>query len=375
MKKILFISHLSNVGGAELTLLDIALEFKYKNYDITVGIPDTKGDLNKYLDHYQIHYKVTKLPMLRSHESEEKDIKNYYNTYVKFRRDMEREKFTLIITNTSTIPWGAMLAQDLEIPHAWLIRESSPLDHNLSSRHDNVCTPSYILEHSNKVYIPSIKSGINWFGNNFGINKQIKTLYTTPLSERIKEFKINKKNFHKPILIIGIVTNFEYFKNMKLLFSIIEQWEMEECQFVIYGTGSMRQIMMDTIKKAKSNLQIEYLGHTQKIDNVYNNIDLVVSLNSNEAFGRTLSEGAYFGCVPVYPCKSSFSERFTESHTGLSFEDDSVESFFIKIKSGILNRTKLQEISSNVQKLANSGFNALSPATIIEEDFLSFSEM
>lgn len=369
MKKIFYLSHLSNVGGAELTLLDIALELKRKKYDVTIGLPDLKGDLYRYLDYYQIDYIVTNLPIFRDGDNSKIEISDFTNIISELKFKIHKKQINLIMSNTSTIPWGAIISAEMLIPHAWIIRESHPFDHNLSYSNGEICTPKYILKYSDRVYLPSKQSGRNWFGEQFELNQKLGILYTRPLNDRIQDLSIYKKNFFKKELTIGLVTSLEEYKNVKFLYSIIKNWNSTDCGLVIFGTGSKKYELSELIKKYDKNLVIEYKGHCQDLSQVYNLIDINLSLNQNEAFGRTLSEGAFFGCIPMYPSTSSFNERFENLVTGIAFDPLTIETFFKVVDKLQLNRILLEKISNQVQNLAHSGFNVDSPATIIENDF------
>jgi hypothetical protein len=92
-----------------------------------------------------------------------------------------------------------------------------------------------------------------------------------------------------------------------------------------------------------------------------------VSTTKNEAFGRTLAEGANFGLIPVYPDKSSWEERFTPNLNSVSFDSLNTYDLAEKLFS-LYDINYRQELSSALISLTKRNFDFQSPGSIVSSD-------
>jgi glycosyltransferase involved in cell wall biosynthesis len=109
------------------------------------------------------------------------------------------------------------------------------------------------------------------------------------------------------------------------------------------------------------------MGHNSDLENLYMNYDFVISCAPNEAFGRSLSEGAVRGCIPIYPQIESWSERFVDGETGISYPLEDPRAMAKKIIA-LSSDSEIQRIRKNLRLLSSEGFGIPDPAHIFMRD-------
>lgn len=105
----------------------------------------------------------------------------------------------------------------------------------------------------------------------------------------------NEKEKTFTVLYVG---QLRPFKGVDLL--IKAAMLLNETRFLIVGEGYLKP---DLIKMAHNMKNVEFLGHVsdQDLINYYRSSHVIClpSINTTEAWGLVLTEGAFYGCVPV----------------------------------------------------------------------------
>jgi len=134
-KKILFLSHDPNWGGAPKVLYSLVKGLNRDEWTPIVALPD-KGDLEN--EFVKINVKTYITPM----QSITVDAKKYWQQYEIFSRNLKertqkvaeiisQERIDIVVTNTVCIFEGALAAKLKNIPHIWYIHELTSKDDKL----------------------------------------------------------------------------------------------------------------------------------------------------------------------------------------------------------------------------------------------------
>jgi glycosyltransferase involved in cell wall biosynthesis len=166
MFKILFLSHDSELQGAERCLLELVTHLDHTRFYPLVVLP-WHGPLEEKLKRRAIAYQVRFLPRWippRRHGN-----LKYAANYLRSLRArlwsllnlIEREKIDLVYTNTSTLLEGALAAKRARLPHIWHIHEhlrgnedlrlflpAAWIDRLTVQLSDFIITPSWALANS-----------------------------------------------------------------------------------------------------------------------------------------------------------------------------------------------------------------------------------
>jgi glycosyltransferase involved in cell wall biosynthesis len=166
MFKILFLSHDSDLQGAERCLLELVTHLDHTRFYPLVVLP-WHGPLEEKLKRKAIAYQVRFLP--RWIPSRRYGNLKYAANYLRSLRArlwsllnlIEREKIDLVYTNTSTLLEGALAAKRARLPHIWHIHEhlrgnedlrlflpAAWIDRLTVQLSDFIITPSWALANS-----------------------------------------------------------------------------------------------------------------------------------------------------------------------------------------------------------------------------------
>ena len=276
---------------------------------------------------------------------------------------IDRFKPDLCFTQTSTHSWGAISAALNRIPHFWNVREYGTSDHELFEVDENYVSKNEIISLSDQIYASSHHLGVEIFGN----SPVWKPLYSVPS----QNFSIDLKSEKSPQTKLKIIFagSFTKSKNPLLLIEAANLLKKAGILFEIdfYGIGDKQMDMLNLIYVYDLHNFVTIKGHSSNLESQYCEYDVVVSCAPVEAFGRSLSEGAIYGCVPVYPDIDSWKERFTHGLNGLSYlpQDSSDLSTQLSTLSDLSYRKKL---TSGVFKLVEKNFNIKPPEEIVYQD-------
>lgn len=327
--KILFLSHYGAMLGANRSLLSLVMGVKAKGVEVLVYCPK-EGPFAERLREENIPVEIV-------------SYKNWANTYLlpgfwllplRFFQNKRQlptlaEKVKsfqpdIIHTNSSALGIGAQLAEKLQVPHVWHIREFGRLDYNLR-------------------FFPSINSLHN------SLAKATKII---AISEVIKKEVIGGKNLPVELVFNGVApaTHFQNFtpnyerykKNETITFLLIGMLhpnkgqlmglqgfnriaiKYPQARLLIVGAG--RRLYERKLKHfCKSNnieSQVHFAGYIPKPKEAYLQSDVVLMCSKNEAMGRVTAEAMAYG-KPVIGYKGGATPELVEhGHDGFLFSED-----------------------------------------------------
>ena len=378
MKNIVFFGHSSNYSGAEITLYEILMDLKLRNsFKLHLILPSFGGAMyaqykNLGINCVEVPFPWTKTPRsFFNYLNYPQNKMSLYKFQKRFRKQLvplvKNLSPNLIFSNTSVFPWGSITANALDIAHIWSIREDISNQStfiNLDTSHTGV---NEIYESSKIVYLPSKQIQNRLKLNQENLNKT-KILYTIPKFQMPDE--ISESNYLRDSrLRIAWVGSYNKNKNPFTLLKAARILKNRGANFLIsfYGEGELRSKMIDFVTKSNLVDFVKIGPHHQDLSQIFNLNNICVSTTKNEAFGRTLAEGANFGLIPVYPDKSSWEERFTPNLNSLSF--DSVNTYDLAEKLLSLSDINYrQKLSSALVSLAKRNYDFQSPGSIVSFD-------
>lgn len=274
-----------------------------------------------------------------------------------------RFKPDLCFTQTSTHSWGAISAAQNQIPHFWNVREYGTQDHELLEVNENYISKNEIISMSDQIYTSSNHLGVEIFGN----SPRWKPLYSIPFHNLAVNLK-SGKNSQKKLRII-FAGSFTRSKNPLLLIESANLLKKAGVLFEIdfYGIGDQEIEMINLIGTYDLHNFVTIKGHSSNLQSQYCEYDVVVSCAPVEAFGRSLSEGAVYGCIPVYPDIDSWKERFSHEINGLSYVPQDAGDLSSKL-SKLSDLDYRRKLSSGILELVENNFNIKPPEEIVFKD-------
>ncbi|MBD5171806.1 MAG: glycosyltransferase family 4 protein [Bacteroidales bacterium] len=158
----------------------------------------------------------------------------------------------------------------------------------------------------------------------------------------------------KNVLTIGVVSRLEEIKGMDLVIPAFKKVlrKYQDIRLVIAGDGSLRKRMESDAEDSGIKEKVLFLGRIaqEKLNEVYDSIDILLVPSRSEGFGLTALEGMARGCVPVVANTGGLPE--VTGDCGLSHCVDNVESISATLDKLIDNRGKLRDLSHRAAERA-----------------------
>lgn len=150
--RILFVSHSSEIGGAEKSLVELLKGLSNRGVECHVAVP-ASGSLSRELNSLSILNYIVYLPWCADGEKKyDKDrVAEIEKSSLELMELARKIKPDLIYSNSSVIFQGAIASRMLGIKHVWHIREFGELDYGI-----DYCLPinkraEFVFENSDKI--------------------------------------------------------------------------------------------------------------------------------------------------------------------------------------------------------------------------------
>lgn len=304
MKKVLYIVHSSQMGGATISFLNMVCSMKKVGYVPFVVYPDYNDVFIKMLDDNGIEHEGVKLTPLILHLNSLKSKLLYPYHYARLflrlkitTRFMEQlvqsVKPDIIHTNTGIIHEGYFAARKFGIPHVWHLREYQDLDFGW---HIFPSKKAFIHRLSNS-YVIAISRGIF---NHFKLSAvKDKVIYNGILSENdIAYISVKKKYF----LCASRIVASKGHEDVVKAFAVFCK-QHPDYRLIILGDGH-KQFISKLRKQAYRSgclAQIDFKGHrtVQETVKFMREAKALIVASKFEGFGRMTAEAAFAGCVVI----------------------------------------------------------------------------
>lgn len=347
-KLITFFSHSSQLGGAERSMLELIYGLKKEGIFSHVVLPNNGPIINE-LSKNKIPYDIISTNWWANtfkqspEEIKTNNIRSFENI-INYLPKLSLINPDLIYTNTIVYPWGSFVANHLNRPHLWHIREYGDLDHNLIFDLEYKNTIQYIEANSDQI-ITNSKSVSNHISQFLSTKKptviynyidippqlvkeKIKSPFTNSQSLKIivcgsihegkNQFEaiqlikeLNKSPLHTELLIIGTISNNQYFNNLQLY-----------------------------INKNNLSKQIHFIDFTKNPYPYIIHSDIVLIPSKNEAFGRIAIEGILLKRPVVASASGGITEIIHNGTNGFTYEPGDIKKLAIIITK--LNNKQLR---------------------------------
>lgn len=345
-KFISFISHTNLTSGAERTLLELASKIKDEGAVCHMILPKVEGPLVKKLEGSGISYDRLDYVWWTDQGEKSEDIfsKTIINL-INYLDEFQKINPSLVFTNTSVIPWGALLAKIVDTPHIWSIHEFGYKDHGLKyylpidevRKFINV-TSDYIIYNSKAIrreyenIIPSKKGEILY-----------PILYNPIPNKLFGKDRIYQEARSLKIILVGFIAESKgQDQAVKAVLKLLNQGKKIELLLLgSYKTDDAYYLKIQKlIKKNKSN-RIYCLDH---VDNPHDYIalaDIVLVCSRNEAFGRGAVEGMLLGKPLIISNRGAYRELVKDGVNGYSYRYGDIDNLAETIEIFITSPQKL----------------------------------
>lgn len=347
---ILFISHTSEMGGANYSLFYLMKELK-DNYNITPILltPYRSGDndLVARCSEENIQYIITPYYPFKSQKQVKNYVKYILNILFLYPLAIYRLKkvaFDIVHTNISICNIGGYISSYRKVPHVWHLREFGDLDFNMHSifgvtgeriiykRGDLfIAISDHIKEHYEKVInkekiiriyngiIPCKKADISKHDN--AVFQFVMTGYINSTKNQMEALRaaalLNKEtpDFHLNFIGNGDVSYIS---------------EMEE--FILHH-----------------NLQdkVTFWGERNDVPRILASMDAGLMLSRNEAFGRVTVEYMMHNLIVIATNRGANTEIINDKVSGLLYEFGNYKALSTLMSTCIKGKSHIRRIAEN----------------------------
>lgn len=302
--KILFISHISGLDGAERSLLDLLRGLDKEKYSILVLFP-RQGPLKTLVQRTGCNTMILDMPWWIA--CGQRDRWHFQKVFGGMLKRVKRlysliktEKINIVYSNTITCIDGALTAKLAGIPHVWHIREIVNAHAGLRPYVPSCLLPVVVDLLSDRIVVPSnfAKKNIAWKNSLCKTHVVHNSVNLTQFDTIIYEKKPKKLRrelcLTKGIKVVALIGSFSENKGQADFVqaaSIVCRF-VENVVFLLVGGGSASYTTF--VKNEVTRLGIEdkvyFLGFKQNIEEIINSVDVLVCASLVESFSRTIVE-------------------------------------------------------------------------------------
>lgn len=350
------------MSGANMSLLDWINEDDKD--DIYIVLPHKSSDFNNinkniHLINGDYFVLVENLESMNFIYNCKKYIKTLYMTFFyksiirkRIQKIISRIKPDVIISNSFSIWIGADIAESLNIPHIWYIREFMELDHKITHSDPNKIRK--LAQRSNAIFIS--KSIKKYYEHKYSfLNSKViydHVNYDPKLLTNMKRFTSDNIN----IIFAGTLQ-----KGKGVLTAIRAVNELikkgYKLRMDIYGKGPLEKEIINYLNNKNIN-NIRLIGYSSNLSAVRKNYDLALVCSQMEALGRVTIEAMYYRNLVLGANRGGTLELIQDKENGFLYDVNDVKDLEKKIENiVVLSKSDINEIIEKAQKFAVSNFS------------------
>lgn len=358
--KVLFVTHYADLYGANMSMCNLAAEYKKRGIDAEILCPE-KGNLMKKLEkagikYYVVPFKNCVVGMRKRFLWDLAKIPAKETVNRKYLSDIERSvkiyDYDLIHTNSMCVSFGAMLAEKYGKPHVWHIREYMEEDYNIKAIRTRSLKRAY--EYTDK-FIAISNSVRDKFSAVLGENK-IETIYNGVCCEPMPRIENDKFVF----TIVGIISPnkgtleaVEAFGRISKSCPNAELWVIGGGDF----TRGYGKRLIESAKRYSVEEKIKFLGQRMDVTKLLSHAKCGLMCSKKEAFGRVTIEYMQNRLVVIGSRSGGTPELIENGKTGFLYEPGNTAELAEKMEYVYDNCNDMQPIIDTAYKRAIDNFS------------------
>ena len=369
--KICYVTHASNLTGANNSMLNLICELKNNEKDIEpfVILPK-RGIIENELERLNIPYKIVKsYSRLLKIDKKRNNIKEFIKIVNNFiavnilKRFFIKEKFDIIHVNSLINYTGAQAARKANIKYIWHMREFIEEDHNFKIINEKLYKKLFDDAYA-KIAIS--KAIYNKFSKKYG-NKNMYIVYNGIPSNQFNIYKDTNVTFNKEVntCIIGRIAKG---KGQLDAIKAIEEYNKQESviKAKLYVIGSPADdIEYDKeIKNYVSGHQLEdniiFVPFTTSLQEYRKKCKICFVCSTKEAFGRVTIEAMLSNQIVIASNTGANPELIENNKSGYLYDNnDDIINILNRI---IKNEKETEKIIIAAKKIALDKFSITNTA-------------
>lgn len=324
MKKILFVIHQLNFGGAQRVLINIMNHLDREKFDISLITFQNGNELENGLKKDIKHYKLNV-------SNVRKGLYKFYKTFITINPDI---LFSGIAHVNLMI---SLLILFLPKHIKYIARETSiPSQRLKSEKFPFIIKLLYKFFYSNfNIIIAQSNYMKDDLIENYNIDKSKIIVINNPVNINIKNIATRESLFNKNNINLLVVGRLHKVKGYDLLLNAISKLDKNHHLYLV-GDGEERNTLEKLVMQLNINHRVHFLGFQ---DNPYKYMvqsDLFILSSKYEGFPNVVLEANSCGTsVVAYNCPGGTSEIIADGVNGFLVECGNVEKLAKKIEEAI----------------------------------------
>ena len=356
--KILFVSHSSEIGGAEKSLLELLKGLLNKGIDCHVVVP-ASGLLSEELGGLSVPNYIVYLPWCADGEKkyDKERVAEIEKSSLELMGLARKIKPDIIYSNSSVIFQGAIVSKMLGIKHVWHIREFGELDYDIDYYLPIEKRAEFVFENSEKIIF--ISKALADYYHKYISDKKSEVVYN---NVKIPEFNQNYENKNNDKLKLLIVGNVHPAKGqLDAIHAIKLLKERGYADIVLKIVGRRNQEyygkIADFIDKNFLHDQVSFFDFIPNPAKFFKESDVVLMCSKSEGFGRVTVEAMLFGKPVIGVHAGGTKEIIRDNENGLFYESGNPANLAEKIMFFYDNRKKIAEYGMNGKTYCENTFS------------------
>lgn len=361
---ILFISHYSEMYGANKSMYKLILELKAKYNIIPFVLLPRQGSICSHLDEAGIEYKISHYYWWVNNETGlfqkilnvRKQLINAFRVR-KLANLFKIKRIDLVYSNSITINIGYYISKRLNTPHIWHFRET--LDaYNFKFSLGNTFAKLLLRKGATK-YIVISDFVLQYYQNQIPIEKTIKIYNGISINEEhTKKIAPNDKKFH--ICCIGIISKDKNQVEIIEALRILKDRKKTNIRLHLIGwsVSSYLETIQEKIEKYGLNEMVIFHGHQNDISTYLNKMDVGVICSRNEGFGRVTVEFMLHYLPVIASDSGANAELVKDRLNGLIYRIDKPEELAEKIEYLSEHRAVTEILGKTANHFAKTHFSS-----------------
>ena len=324
--KILFVTHVTTLAGANRSMLQLIKELKefYHVYIVVIGPDCNSNDVNiktklmeigvSYLSapiHFFKVLKPTKKEFLK-HLKCLFDNRNYYKLLL-------NDHFDFVHSNSSVIDFGAYLSKKLKCKHVWHLREFGDIDYSYYPLGGSLYE-RFVYQNAD-AYI-AISKAIKMHFQDKVHSGRIHMIYNG-IVDVDSRYVAEHKNPIIEFFCAGVL--YETKNQMEILYAIdelVNGRHISGFHLTLVGIPNRDYVkkMMEYMDEKQIQPYISILEETDGIKDIAKKMDVGIMCSHNEAFGRVTIEYMLYNLIVIANNRGANPELIRDKETGYIYE-------------------------------------------------------
>lgn len=333
--RLIFLSHGNNLNGAERCLAEAVRGLTDEGHDVGVLVP-SEGDLARVLrtfgatvvivpHRWWVHHGCTRLTWRQK-------VKNCAHHFVdanRIRRVIRGMNPQILITNTFTIPAGALAAKFGRIPHVWYLHEFGKQDHNLVFDLGPRFSFWFINRMSAKVIVNS-QSVYRFFQEHIPSTKLSLVFYSVDIT--LPQIQASLPSGFNVVMAATIAPGKRQHEAIEAVHILRSKGLNIQLTLIGGHNPAYSTHIRELIKKYDLCEAVHILGYSDRPLSYLSAADVVLMCSSNEAFGRATVEAMKLSKPVIGAYAAGTQELIQDGHTGLFYESGNAVQLAEKIE-------------------------------------------